>query len=279
MNDMNTAVILPAAGLGSRFSAGDRAASSKIDFELGGKAVFLHAIDLFHGRGDVAQIILAINPDQLDEFSFRWGEQLTFLGVELIPGAKEERWATVKAALESVVHDEVTHIAVHDAARPCTPTRVIDGVFAAAMKHGAAVPGVPVSDTLKQVESIEGEANTDPIDAILGTGHDGAAHLDRVVKTIDRAALVGVQTPQVFERQLLVDAYAGVDAANAAGLTDDASVVERAGLEVVVVPGDRGNLKLTQGEDAEMLEALLNHRKAAHAKALAVKDLFGDDDD
>ena len=133
---MNTSVILPAAGLGSRFAVNDRASSSKIEFELAHKPVFQHAIDLFTGRPDVCQVLLAVHPDKLDEFAFRWQDKLTFMRVKLVAGGQAERWETVKLALEHVA-DEATHIAVHDAARPCASSMMIDRVFDAAARLGA----------------------------------------------------------------------------------------------------------------------------------------------
>ena len=276
---MKTTVILPAAGVGSRFAVGDRASASKIEFELAHKPVFLRTIDAFHGRPDVGQIILAVHPDRLDEFAFRWADKLTFLGVKLIAGGQAERWETVKRALEQV-GDDATHIAVHDAARPCPSTKMIDRVFDAAQRLGAVVPGLPMSDTVKRVSDAEVHPSAaDPIDAILGGGASPTADARAIVETIPRRDLYRVQTPQVFERSLLIDAYAGLNADTAAGITDDASVVELAGLDVYVIEGDPLNLKLTQPADAELLAAVLRMRQESDAKAAAVKQLFGDDDD
>lgn len=276
---MNLCVILPAAGLGQRFSAGAVSASSKVEFELDGKAAFLHAADLFLGRADVTQVLLAVDPDRLDDFRFRWEDKLSFMGVTLVAGGKRDRWETVQRALKHVSED-ATHIAVHDAARPVASPKMIDRVFTAMAQHKAVVPGLPLSDTVKRAEQInEAPAEPDPLDALLSDTAGGSHAAARVLETVPRDGLYRVQTPQVFERALLVSCYAGLDADNAAGITDDASVVERAGHTIHIVEGDPLNLKLTHAADAELLEAVLRMRSESSAKQAAERVLFGDDED
>lgn len=275
---MKITVILPAAGLGSRFAAAGRASASKIEFELAHKPVFLHAIELFHGHPDVVQVMLAVHPDRLDDFDFRWADKLAFMNVKLIAGGRAERWETVKLALGEV-NDEATHIAVHDAARPCGDPRMIDRVFAAAASHDAVVPGLPMSDTVKQVGDAVASGSADPLDAILGGASAPDAGSRPILQTIPRHDLMRVQTPQVFERGLIERAYAALSIDNAQGITDDASVVERLGETVQVIEGDPLNLKITHPADAELLEAVLASRREQDAKDAAVKQLFGDDDE
>ncbi|MEM8783632.1 MAG: IspD/TarI family cytidylyltransferase [Planctomycetota bacterium] len=291
-------VILPAAGRGSRFASGvgakaGVAAASKIEWELEGRAVFLRAIDLFHGRPEVEQIVLAVAPSRFDEFMFRWGEALKFLGVEVVRGGKTERWETVAQALKHV-REGATHVAVHDAARPTTPKAVIDRVFAAAETSDAVIPGLPVADTLKRLtDGAAPKKSRDRIDDILGVvepeaeatlGTTDPAPNDREIgvvdRTVTREGLVTVQTPQVFGVQTLRRAYGTLDTLGASTeVTDDAGLVEAMGGEVVVVAGDPGNLKLTRPEDAEMLSALFRFRDAEAKRADAVKALFGDDEE
>lgn len=276
---MNTTVILPAAGLGSRFAVGDRASASKIEFELAHQPVFLRAIKLFHSRADVGKILLAVHPERLDEFSFRWADKLSFLGVTLIAGSTTERWATVKIACESVA-DEATHIAIHDAARPCASHQMIDRLFEAAERLGAVVPGLPMSDTVKRVSDADDtQAPANAFDAIFDAPISPAANAMRITDTVPRHDIYRVQTPQVFEKSLLIDAYAQLSDENAKGITDDASVVEFAGQSVYVIEGDPLNLKLTLPGDAEMLEAVMKMREEKDAKTAAMKQLFGDDED
>lgn len=275
---MNVTVILPAAGVGSRFAAGGAASASKIEFELEHKPVFLHAIEAFRSHTDVAQIILAVHPDRVDEFRFRWEAKLSDLGVTLIAGGLAERWETVKLALD-VVSPDATHIAVHDAARPCVSPALIERVFAAAGTFDAVLPGLAVSDTLKKVgEEIEmDEQGGDAIDMILGVESNPIAGARPIRSTVSRDGLYAVQTPQVFEAALLQRAY--TDVQNMAGVTDDASLIETMGQPVHVVDGDPLNLKITRPADAELLAAVLSLRREKTAKQDAVRDLFGDDDD
>lgn len=129
----------------------------------------------------------------------------------------------------AAVPDDAEIIVVHDAARPVATHElfraVIDAVEAGA---DAAIPGVPVTDTVKRVDG------------------------DRVVETLDRAALVVVQTPQAFRADVLRAAHASGDDA-----TDDAALVEAVGGKVVVVAGDARNIKITAPEDLRIAEALL----------------------
>ncbi len=277
---MNICVILPAAGLGQRFAAGDplgltRASASKIEFELDHKPVFLHAIEAFRAVGQVGQIILAVHPDRFDDFRFRWADKLAFLQVDLVAGGTVERWETVKLALEAV-RDGATHIAVHDAARPVVSVKLIERVLVAAERLPAVIPGLPVSSTLKKVgpEEAGAEAQIDPLDDILGEGTSPAAR--PVHGTVPRDGLVAIQTPQVFEIELLRRAYDRAD--QYPGITDDAGLVEALGETVHVVEGDPGNIKITHPGDAELAAALLAYRKQSTA-AKTVADLFGDDDD
>ncbi|MEM9346222.1 MAG: IspD/TarI family cytidylyltransferase [Planctomycetota bacterium] len=276
---MNTTVILPAAGLGSRFAVGDRASASKIEFELRHKPVFLRTIGLFHGRLDVGQIILAVHPDKLEDFKFRWADQLGFLGVKLIAGGEAERWQTVQIALENIA-DETTHIAVHDAARPCASHAMIDRIFESAEQLDAVVPGLPMGDTVKRGgDPDRSTLGENLLDAIFDKPISPTSGARPILETVPRHDLFRVQTPQVFERQLITKAYQSLDEKNAEGITDDASVVEMAGHTVHIIEGDRLNLKLTHPDDVELLEAVLKIREDKSAKEAAAEQLFGNDDD
>eukprot|EP00752_Nemacystus_decipiens_P015004 g13360.t1 len=236
LRDEQVLLLMPQPIVVNRFAVGDasggRASASKIEFELMHKPVFLRTIELFHGRADVGQIILAVHPKKLDDFSFRWADQLAFLGVKLIAGGETERWQTVQLALTHVA-DDATHIAVHDAARPCASQEMIDRVFEAAEQCGAALPGLPMSDTVKRVgEPIESAKSADPFDAIFDSETPRAAAAHPILETVPRHDLYRVQTPQAFERKLITEAYAALTADNAEDVTDDASVAERAGYTV-----------------------------------------------
>jgi len=277
-------LILPAAGAGTRFNANQPDAPSKIETDLVGKAVFMRAVELFTRRDDTVQVILAVPPDRLDAFKLQWGDTLGFHGITLAPGGTVERWETVANALNHV-DDECTHIAVHDAARPMTDPAMIDRVLEAARQHGAAIPGVAVSNTLKRVEPMNDEdapSERDPLDDILGSaGKPNIGPVQRVTETVPRDSLVEVQTPQVFDADLLRRAYAQIAAGklDPSNVTDDASLVEALGETVVVVEGDPLNLKLTRPTDLELATAILTRRETNQAADLGRKRLFADDDE
>ncbi|MFO0873009.1 MAG: IspD/TarI family cytidylyltransferase [Phycisphaerales bacterium] len=256
---MNVCVIIPAAGASRRYG------SDKLAQDLGGRSLLLRTVELFTKREEVKSIVVAAPPDAMDEFRDRYGAQLGFHGVLVVAGGRVERWETVRNAL-AAVPGEATHVAIHDAARPATPTTLIDRVFEAARKFRAVIPGLAVHATVKRVgEQGESAVEEDPIaDMILGIGAGGEAaasevasripQAHRVVETIDRRHLVTIETPQVFEAALLRRAYA---AAALDGATDDAQVLERFGEPVWVVDGDPRNVKVTTPADLELVRAIL----------------------
>ena len=222
------AVILPAAGRSTRF--GDPK-QKKIYAELDGRAVWLRAADPFLGRDDVAQVIVAIHPEDRELFDRRYQANVAFLGITVVEGGAE-RHDTVARALEAV-NPSCNYVAVHDAARPCLVSEQVDAVFAAAIEHGAALLAMPVADTLKRV---------------------GADH--RVVETVPRAGLYGAQTPQVFRRELIERAYAN-RARLGQAITDDAQLVDAIGHPCHVVEGSSMNLKITNAADLRLARAIL----------------------
>jgi 2-C-methyl-D-erythritol 4-phosphate cytidylyltransferase len=276
MSEIRVSVIIPAAGSSSRYNSsggGDGAADvlgaarSKLDEDLGGKSVLQRSVELFHTREEVVQVIVAGPFDEaaMGEFRLRHGDRLALLGAELVRGGAKERFETVAAALAHV-RDDATHVAIHDAARPAASQALIDRVLDAAARFDAVIPVVPVGDTLKRMRAgtIDDGSDEDPLARILGAGE--ARPMREVEGTVDRAGLVGVQTPQVFAKALLERAYAQGDLTS----TDDASLVERLGERVVTVEGEARNMKLTRAEDLAILRAVMGVEapkgRASHKK-------------
>lgn len=222
------AVILPAAGRSTRF--GDPK-QKKIYADLDGRAVWLHAVGPFLNREDVGQIVLAIAPEDRELFERRFRPNVAFLNIKVIDGGVE-RADSIANALEAA-DPSCDFVAVHDAARPCLTSELVDAVFSAAVTHGAAILAVPVADTLKRADA------------------DGA-----IVETVPRAGLHGAQTPQVFRRDLFARAYANRSHL-AAPATDDALLVEALGHPVRVVAGSPMNLKITTASDLRLASAIL----------------------
>jgi 2-C-methyl-D-erythritol 4-phosphate cytidylyltransferase len=207
--------IVVAAGRGERFG------SAKQFLRLGGTTLVERAVER---AATVCQPVVVVLPPGTDWPGTR--------GVIAVPGG-DSRSASVRAGL-AATPERCEIVVVHDAARPLagpdTFRAVVEAVRAGA---DAAVPALPVADTLKRV--------------------DGS----RVVETVARDALVSVQTPQAFRADALRRAHAAGGVA-----TDDAALVEEAGGCVVVVPGDARNLKITQPVDLAIAEALLAEEQA-----------------
>ncbi len=218
-------VILPAAGSSRRF--GDLY-TKKQYASLDGRAVWLHTVERFLNRPDVVQTILVIAAEDKELFQTKFAPDVAFLGVRVVTGGAS-RAESVRRGLEAVA-EKATHVCIHDAVRPCLAQAWIDRVFQKAQETGAAVLAVPVADTLKRVQ-----------------GHV-------IQQTVSRQGLWAAQTPQVFEKQLLLDAYARLQNAD---VTDDAQVVELAGHPVEVVLGSPLNLKITTRDDLKLAQAIL----------------------
>ncbi len=224
-------VIIPAAGKAERFGGDEKKTFAKLD----GRPVFLRTIEHFMSRQDVCQKILAVAPEDLATVKSSYGANLGFMGVQLVEGG-EYRCDSVAAALR-VVSDESEYVAIHDAARPCiTPDR-IDKVFEEAVKSGAAILAMPLVGTIKRV-----------------------SELNVVEETVSRAGLFEAQTPQVFRKDILVQAYQRLDPSRRVEMTDDAQVVEAVGHAVSVVAGDATNIKVTTKSDLTLASAIMKAR-------------------
>lgn len=243
----NFGVILLAAGKSSRFKDQHY---KKPFVPLADRAVWLHSAEKFLNRDDVKQVIVAISPEDRESFHGKFGANVAILGIEVVEGG-EQRSDSVRLALEKV-RDDVEYIAVHDAARPCIAQEWIDSVFAETEKCGAAILATPVSSTLKRVKS----GNV-------------------IEETVPREQIWEAQTPQVFRRELLIEAYAKHGHESA---TDDAELVQRLGQSVKVVPGSPVNLKITTKEDlrlaAQALKALPKPKITGPAHPFADDDLW-----
>ncbi len=163
--------------------------------------------------------------------------------IRVVPGGRT-RQDSVRLGL-AALPDDVDTVLVHDAARPLVPVETVEAV-AAAVGAGtpAVVPALPLADTVKEV----------------APGSPGSP--EPVIGTPERARLRAVQTPQGFRRAVLADAHAKI-AADGEGATDDAGMVERLGVPVVVVPGHEEAFKVTRPLDLVLAEAVLARRRAS----------------
>jgi 2-C-methyl-D-erythritol 4-phosphate cytidylyltransferase len=241
------AVILPAAGKSSRFQDKHY---KKVFAPLDNRAVWLHSVERFINRDDVCQVILVISAEDREDFNAKFAANVQILGIDVVEGGAE-RADSIENALARVKPD-ATHIAVHDAARPCLANEWIDRVFELAVAQRAAILALPVAGTLKRVRGDK-----------------------TVAETVSREGLWEAQTPQVFERSVLLEAYAKRGGFTA---TDDAQLVERSGQPVAVTPGSPINLKITTQEDmrlaAQALKALPKPKLGGVAHPFAGDDLW-----
>lgn len=223
----NVAAIICAAGSSKRF--GEK--RKKPFVNVGGRAVFLRSVELFTDRNDVKQVLLGIASEDEELVNVKWGPNLKFFDIELFYGG-DERFDTVIKGLE-LLKDDIDLVAVHDACRCCTKAKLVDEVIAAAAKTGAAIPGCPVSATLKQAKN-----NT-------------------ISKTVERAGLYEAQTPQIFEASLLKKAYENLENLDKSKISDDSQLVEALGHKVSIVESDSSNIKITHRSDIAIAEAII----------------------
>lgn len=225
---MTIGVIIAAAGRGSRLGA----AGPKAFLPLAGQSLLTRCLRPFLAHPAVSAIAVVVPDPDVTDLS------LPDPRLRLVRGG-EERQDSVRAGLAALPEVEV--VLVHDAARPFIRAALIDAVAAAALTHGAAVPTLPVPDTLKRVAA------------------DG-----RVVETVSRDGLHLAQTPQGFRPEVLKRAHAAAGRDGVRG-TDDAALVERLGETVAVVPGDPLNIKITTPSDLLLGEVIVMLRGDGHA--------------
>jgi 2-C-methyl-D-erythritol 4-phosphate cytidylyltransferase len=240
---MKVFVIVPAAGLGTRMAPPSttksrKKAPTKQFKELGGVPILVHTLRKFAATPAVYEIIVALRPDEIAGFRAQLEKQYPEIlskRLQLVEGG-EHRQDSVASALTHLAADPEDIVLVHDAVRPFVTPEIISHVIEAAHHHGAAIAGWPAVDTVKQVErTAEG--------ALIKT-------------TIPRASIVMAQTPQGFRYGILKQAFADALSDGFLG-TDEASLIERAGLPVAVVMGSPRNLKITTPADMQLAEFYL----------------------
>jgi 2-C-methyl-D-erythritol 4-phosphate cytidylyltransferase len=251
---MKVVVIIPAAGLGTRMAPAPASAKGKPKnapltkqfTELGGTPILVHTLRRFASVDAVREIWIALRENEIPGFRARLestAPDILKKKVELVVGG-EHRQQSVEHALNAAAAEEDDIVLVHDAVRPFVTREIIQEVIEAAGKYGAAIAALPAIDTVKQVERTA----------------EGAL----IKATIPRAGIVMAQTPQGFRYGVIKKAF---DEASADGFlgTDEASLVERSGHDVVVVMGSPRNIKITTPADLELAEFYLNPAKTATA--------------
>ena len=215
--------VIVAAGSASRMGGID-----KVMANLGGEPMIQRTVRAFQECDAVSEIVIVTREDlilPITDFC------KAFPKVTAVVAGGKSRQESVNKGL-SALSKEVKLAAIHDGARPLITWQLIDWVIRAANTYGAAAPAIPVKDTIKTVEGFI------------------------VVNTPDRSKLRAVQTPQVFDIDLLKGALLKAQQ-DGAEVTDDCSAVERLGMKIKIVEGDEKNLKVTTPMDLKIAEMLL----------------------
>ena len=219
--------VIVAAGNASRMGGID-----KTMVDLGGMPLIQRTVEVFQNCDAIKEIVVVTREDLLVQVM---GLVRNMDKVQAVVAGGQNRQESVKAGVNAL-SSKVKLVAIHDGARPLITWEVIDRAVRAANSYGAAAPVVPVKDTIKEAQG------------------------GVVLSTPDRSRLQAVQTPQVFDKDLLLAAMKKVQQ-EAAEVTDDCSAVELLGMRVKLVSGDERNLKVTTPMDLKIARMLLEETK------------------
>lgn len=219
--------VIVAAGRGERFGQ-----TSKVLALVAGRPILAWSLDAFERSTVIRDVVIVAGAHTIDEIrvlvAAGWWSKVT----AIVEGGDSRSESVYRGVASLAVEIDVA--VIHDAARPLLTIDDIERSAAAAFDCGAAIIASPVTDTLKRID-----ADCD------------------VVETIDRSAIWSAQTPQAFQRDVLLDACAS---ATHAGITDEAMLFEHLGKRVHIVEGSRENLKVTVPEDLAMADFLMRRR-------------------
>ena len=248
------ALIIVAGGLGTRMQS----ATKKPFLEISGRPILEHTCRAFQGVPGIVETVIVLPLDEIlrltgspllsvelasTQARSELVEALISLGVTRLVVGGERRQDSVLNGLKSCKLGEF--VLVHDAARPFVGRPQIEAVMAKSIEVGAAILAMPVKDTLKRVDAS-----------------------GKITGTVDRSQLWAAQTPQCARRKDLLAAF---EKSGKLDVTDDAALLEHAGLPCAVVPGDAGNFKVTTQDDLQLAERLMAQRSKStswrHASA------------
>lgn len=232
-NQQKAGVILPAAGFGTRMESDQ----PKQFLELAGEPILIRTVKAFLGYPEIHCIALAVAADHHDQVQnllrqYIFPEEINKI---LLARGGATRQQSVQAGLNALPAD-IELVLVHDGARPLIRTDLIEDCLEGVREHGAVIAAVPVNDTLKQVDTN-----------------------DTIVRTIERAGIYRAQTPQGARRHLLEQAYQVAERDGFTG-TDEASLLEHAGIPVAIVSGEEQNMKITRPGDLKIARSLLGEQ-------------------
>jgi 2-C-methyl-D-erythritol 4-phosphate cytidylyltransferase/2-C-methyl-D-erythritol 2,4-cyclodiphosphate synthase len=199
----------------------------KVTAPLLGRPLLSWTLDAIAAAGAVRRIVVVAAPERVDELAD--AEWLRRTGATVVPGGARRQ----ESVAAGVAATDAPLVLVHDGARPLVTASLVDAVAAAVRQHGAAIPVLPVAETLKQVGG------------------------SRVLGTVARDGLAAAQTPQGARRDVLLDAFAAHDPTGVEEFTDEAGLLERQGHVVATVEGEATNIKVTRAEDLDRAAAVL----------------------
>lgn len=215
--------VIVAAGTASRMGGID-----KVMAELGGEPMIVRSVRAFQNCDAIREIVVVTRSDLIPRITDLC---VGFSKVKAVVAGGSDRPESVENGMNAL-SDQVRLAAIHDGARPLVTNKVIDRTVRAAHSYSAAAPGIPVKDTIKQVQG------------------------GVVANTPDRSTLQAIQTPQVFDADLLRGALKNAREKQIP-ITDDCSAVEQLGMSVRIVEGDERNIKVTTPMDLKIAALLL----------------------
>jgi 2-C-methyl-D-erythritol 4-phosphate cytidylyltransferase len=226
---MHVTAIIVAAGAGRRIGG----ATAKTYLPLAGRPLILRTLDRIFATPAIANVVLVVRATDVNDCRTLLDSDASLKGCAcVLQAGGATRQQSVRRGLKKL-GPETDIVMIHDGARPFVSSALVDRCLQAAVVKGAAVAGLPVRDTIKRVS---------------GDGY--------IQSTPERTGLWEIQTPQIFQRDLIVAAHESA-AREGFEASDDAMVVERIGKPVFVVEGERSNFKITVSEDLELAEAMI----------------------
>lgn len=224
-------VIIVAAGRGTRMNR----KINKAFIDIDGKQMVAHTIDTFYNCPEIDEIIVAVSKYDIKKFIEEIIKPHSFKNIKVVVGGKE-RQDSIYNALK-VLDEKSDIVLIHDGARPFIENTTVLKLIEETKKTGAAIVAVPVKDTVKVI------------------GEDR-----KIESTPKRSSLWAAQTPQAFDRNIIVEAHEQAHKDGFLG-TDDSMLVEKMGVRVGIVEGSYENIKITTPEDLDIAQMILNKQK------------------
>ena len=225
---MRIGLLITAGGSGVRFG------QVKQFVVCDGKPLIVHTLACFHALSDsISACVVTCHPDHVQTMRTVLDAHPQPFPIQVVAGGAS-RADSVYQGVQAFGVD-IDTLCIHDAVRPCVSPHLLDRLIAASSSHSAVIPGIPVTDTIKQVAQ------------------------DQVQETLPRNSLIAVQTPQFFHKRLLEDIYQDMFDAGShldAMMTDESFIVEKAGHSVYVVSGEQSNIKVTYPDDLLRLNSI-----------------------